>query len=80
MKKTLCMACLFFLLSVPVSVYALGFEAAIGGWNQSPEGDISYKLSDANDNLNLENDLKYDDEFRVTGRVKIDMPLLIPNI
>ncbi|MBT8358306.1 MAG: TIGR04219 family outer membrane beta-barrel protein, partial [Deltaproteobacteria bacterium] len=33
-----------------------------------------------NDELDLERDAKYDDETRFSGRLKIDMPLLIPNI
>ena len=32
------------------------------------------------DILDVENDLKYDTETRVTGRLNIDMPLLFPNI
>lgn len=55
---------------------ALGLEAAVGVWNQDPSGDVSYK----GQSLDVENELKYDSETRLFGRVKIDMPLLFPNI
>lgn len=61
---------------IPQAAWAIGIEAAIGVWNQEPAGDIAYK----HDSLSLENDLKYGDETRAFGRVKIDMPLMIPNI
>ncbi len=65
-----------FLWAFPAQVHALGVEFAIGGWSQSLGGDISYKSEDL---LDLEDDLKYDDEFHMFGRVKLDMPIL-PNI
>jgi outer membrane protein len=66
---------LFVFLS-PLTASAMGVEAAVGGWRQDPSGDIGYK----GDPLSIENDLKYGAESRVFGRVKIDMPLLIPNV
>jgi|Deesub1362A_J573_1020465.scaffolds.fasta_scaffold00013_1 outer membrane protein len=68
------------LLSVPVTSYAIGLEVAVGGWQQEPSGDISYKLVSTTDTLDLEKDLKYDKETQVFGRLKIDMPGIIPNI
>jgi outer membrane protein len=62
-------------LAPPVAS-AMGVEAAVGVWRQDPSGDIGYK----GDSLSIENDLKYDAQSRVFGRVKIDMPLLIPNV
>lgn len=64
------------LLVSPTAALGIGAEVAVGGWNQSPEGDIAYESEDT---LDLKNDLKYDDEFQVFGRVKLDVPL-IPNI
>jgi outer membrane protein len=64
----------------PLSLNAAGIEIAIGGWYQSPSGDFSYEGVSANDELDLEDDLNYDDEFRFMGRLKIDMPLFFPNI
>lgn len=61
---------------MPQTAFALGIEAAIGGWSQDPSGDISYK----GQSLDVGNDLKYGSKTKAMGRVKIDMPLLIPNI
>jgi len=80
MKKLLPIIIWFFLLIVPTASYALGLELAVGGWKQSPKGDLSYEPLTANDVLDLEKEAKYDDETRFSGRLKIDMPLLIPNI
>lgn len=62
------------------SAYALGIEVAAGGWYQDPSGDLSYKAQDIGDTLNVGDDLNYDAQTRVNGRVKIDMPLFLPNI
>ena len=68
------------LLALPVSLSAMplvDIEAAIGGWQQSPSGYFSY---DSDDRLDLESLLNYQDEKQLFGRLKIDMPLVIPNI
>ena len=80
MKKLLPIIVLFFMMIVPTTSYAVGLELAVGGWRQSPKGDLSYEPLTANDELDLEKEAKYDDETRLTGRLKIDMPLLFPNI
>ena len=80
MKKNLLIIILSFMLIVPTASYALGLEFAVGGWKQSPKGDLSYEPLTTNDELDLERDANYDDETRFNGRLKIDMPLLIPNI
>lgn len=59
---------------------ATGVEVAIGGWQQSPGGDMSYKAVSDNDKLELEDDLGYESENRIMGRLKVDMPLVLPNI
>ncbi len=64
------------LFLAPPIASAMGVEAAVGVWRQDPSGDIGFK----GDPLSVENDLKYDAKSRGFGRVKIDMPLLIPNI
>ncbi len=56
--------------------FCLGIEAALGIWNQDPSGYISYK----GESLSVENDLNYSSENRIMTRLKIDMPLFIPNI
>lgn len=60
----------------PQIASAIGLEAAVRVWKQDPSGDISYK----GESLSIENELKYDSKTKVFGRVKIDMPLMMPNI
>ncbi len=67
---------LVIIFAVPGGAFAMGIEAAIGGWSQDPSGDISYK----GESLSVENELKYDSKTKAFGRVKIDMPLMIPNV
>ncbi|MCX7793466.1 MAG: TIGR04219 family outer membrane beta-barrel protein [Thermodesulfovibrionales bacterium] len=67
-------------LLIPAIAGAIGFEASIGAWNQDPEGYVSYKPVTSADRLDIEQDLNYDKETKVFGRLKIDMPLVIPNI
>lgn len=59
---------------------AAGLEVAVGTWQQNPSGTLSYQAVTANDVLNIEDDLNYDSENRVLGRLKIDMPAFLPNI
>ncbi len=82
MKKLMFLVGLFFsfILIMPVTSYAIGFEVAIGGWSQSPQGDFSYKAVTGDDSIDLEKDLNYDDYIGFTGRLKVDMPLILPNI
>jgi outer membrane protein len=67
-------------IMIPSTAAALGLEVTAGAWYQSPKGQLAFKPDDAGDILDIENDLKYDDETQFLGRLKIDMPLLIPNI
>lgn len=60
---------------VPQIASAIGFEAAVGVWNQSPSGDIAYKGA----SLDLGNDLKYSDKVKPFVRAKLDIPVF-PNI
>lgn len=62
------------------SALALGFEAALGMWQQTPSGDIAYKAESSGDSLNIEDDLDYGAESRLHLRAKIDLPLFLPNI
>ena len=80
MKKFMPIIIFFLVFTVPTASYALGLELAVGGWKQSPQGYIAYEPITDNDELDLERDCKYDDETRFTGRLKIDMPLFLPNI
>lgn len=78
-KAFLCAALLASAL-LPGAAAAIGLEASVGVWNQDPRGNLSFQEVTGADNLSIENDLRYRDEPRVFGRVKIDMPLFFPNI
>ena len=84
MKRTqVYLVCLFVLamLVVPYRAFAFfGLEVGVGGWKQSPSGTLDYKGISGADKLDLENDLKYDDENRLLVRVKAELPLILPNI
>jgi outer membrane protein len=67
-------------MALPGAAQAFGLEIAGGAWWQSPSGTLAYDALNPNDFLDLENDLKYEDETRFFGRLNIDMPLFIPNI
>ena len=62
------------------AVYAAGVELAIGGWQQIPTGDLGYKSESSDDQLNFKDDLGYETENRFMGRLKIDLPSVMPNI
>jgi outer membrane protein len=78
--KTWFAGCLLVLVLLPCAASAAGVELAVGVWNQTPKGDVSYKGTTAQDNLSIKNDLKYSDETRVSGRMRIETPLFFPNI
>jgi outer membrane protein len=59
---------------------AVGLEVAVGGWGQSIGGTLSYSEATTPDIIDLDSDIRFDDETKVTGRAKIDMPFFIPNI
>jgi outer membrane protein len=67
-------------MALPGSAQAFGLEIAGGAWLQSPAGQLAYEPAGTNDILDLEQDLKYEDEWRFSGRLDIDMPLFFPNI
>lgn len=80
MKKDLIYLMVVLSLFVPAVAGAIGIEASIGAWNQDPEGYVSYKPLTSTDRLDIDQNLNYDKETKVFGRLKIDMPLVIPNI
>ncbi|MFP3981976.1 MAG: TIGR04219 family outer membrane beta-barrel protein [Desulfobacterales bacterium] len=80
-RKMMFVFCLLAILPMlmPASAAALpliDMEAAVGGWGASPSGSMAYR----GESLDLEDDFNYDDETALMGRLKIDMPLVIPNI
>ena len=66
---------LYFTAPLNASAF-FGVEAAVGIWRQVINGDFAFNGA----SLNVGNDLRYDAKYSVFGRVKIDMPLIIPNI
>jgi outer membrane protein len=58
------------------SVHAMGLEVAVGGWKQDPQGDFGY----VGTQLSLEDELRYGDKTRPMGRIKLETPLLLPNL
>jgi outer membrane protein len=82
MKKLLMLISLVFLVTLvlPSQSFSMGIEAAVGVWEQSPQGELAFEEFSGLDLLDLEDDLRYDDETRLFARLKIDMPAVIPNI
>ena len=80
MLKRLSLMSAAFLFIAFSNVQAAGLEAAVGGWRQSLSGTLSYSESQIADTIDLENDIHFDDESRIFGRAKIDMPLFLPNL
>ncbi len=71
--------CMIALASVPPAG-AFGLEFAAGGWAQDPSGTLGYKAVAPGDLLDVNDDLNYDEQFRGTARLSVDMPLFLPNI
>ncbi len=64
------------LLTSPRKGFAIGVEVSGGVTQQFPSGYLSYKGV----GLDIRNDLKYDRATMPIARVKLDMPLVLPNI
>lgn len=64
----------------PQRVAGIGLEIAGGYWWQSPSGNIQSDAISSSDNLDLEQDLNYDDKYRPFGRIKADMPAYFPDL
>lgn len=79
MKKTpvlLTWVCVTVLVLVPQRAAAVGIEAAVGYWRQDPSGHIQFN----GDRLDFEDDFGYDVETKPFGRIKLDLPGILPNI
>ena len=71
---------LLLLLAMPASVMGLpmfGVEGAVGVWRPSPDGKL--KTGSDTDDVDLKRDLSLSRETELMGRIKVDMPLMIPN-
>lgn len=80
MKKFILLVAFLCMLTYPATSFAIGVEFSVGGWYQQPDGTLSFDKTTNADDLDLENDLGYDDKWQPTARLKIDMPSLIPNL
>ena len=80
MKKWTMLFSLLFVLSLTTTVFAFGIEFSVGAWYQQPSGTLSFDKNSSADDLDLQNDLGYDDKWQPSARLKIDMPSLIPNL
>lgn len=80
MQKKVILLSLILALCLPVTSHAFGIEIAGGSWYQSPSGQLAFDQISSNDRLDVEEDLNYDDEFQLSGRLILDMPFFIPNI
>ena len=65
------------MILIPYKAFAFfGVEAAVGYWRQAPSGTLEYQ----GDSLDLRNDLNLGDKNQVVARVKVELPLALPNI
>jgi len=60
--------------------YALGFEIGAGYLRQDPSGDFAYKPLSSIDKLDIESDLRYNSKDSFFARIKVETPLLLPNV
>jgi len=65
---------------IPQTSYALGFEIGVGYLLQDPSGDFAYKPLSSVDKLDIESDLRYNSEDNIFVRIKVETPLLLPNV
>jgi len=79
-KIRITMAALFALLLTPGMAQSIGLEIALGVWSQKPSGDLAFKPVSGVDDLSIGSDLGYDREHKLMGRLKLDSPLLLPNV
>src|SRR5512147_1386157 len=68
-------------IAVPSRAFAFfGAEAAVGVWNQTPSGTMSDQKILPTDDLDLKNDLNLGSKNQAFARVKVELPLIIPNV
>jgi len=77
-------ACLIVLavIVVPCRAFAFfGVEAGVGIWNQTPSGTMSYKpVAGTIGDVDLKDDMNLGSETRPFARVKVELPLILPNV
>ncbi len=80
MLRRIALICVAFFITAYSDARAVGLEMAVGGWGQSISGTLSYSETQLADVIDLEKDIRFDDETKAMGRIKIDMPVFVPNI
>ena len=81
MRRIATLIAVMVFMSVPsVSFALLDVEVAVGVWQQDPSGYFGYNILGVDDQIDLENDAKYDSESKAMLRAKVDLPLFLPNI
>ncbi len=80
MKKLLFISSLLVFLTIPAVSFAIpliDFEASIGGWMQSPAGELSYGDDVTQDDIiDLTDELNYDTKTNVVVRAKAKLPVI----
>jgi outer membrane protein len=69
-------------LIVPCRASAFfGVDAAVGYWKQTPSGTLTYKpVTGVAGDVDLKNDMNFTTESKPFARVKVELPLILPNI
>ena len=80
MKKIILLLFAIFILSFPATSFGWGLEVAGGAWHQEPSGQLSFDQTTKADDLDLEDNLNYDDKWKAFGRLIIDTPSFFPSI
>jgi outer membrane protein len=85
MKKIHVSVALLFMLALVVIPYRafafFGLEAGVGYWKQSPSGTLNYKpVAGYTGDIDLKNDLNFSDQNKPFVRVKVELPLIFPNL
>jgi len=76
MNYSKCFCIILIALLLPAMTHALGFEIAANGWYPSSPGEASYDSLVPSDILDIEDDLGYGKNWRVSGRAKLEIPLM----
>lgn len=78
-RTIMCTMALLLLVITPAASVSAS-EISLGGWQQSISGPLSHKALGETDVIELDEDIAFDDENRIFGRLKIELPSVLPNI
>lgn len=81
MKRKLSYALVLSLLAPAAYADALGVQAGVASWNYDISGSLRYQSKDSSNDIDVEDDLGYDDDSLIYFYALFDHPLpLIPNV